>query len=63
MGAFFGSFLGLLSFFYSYKYIPASRSSIIQSLKGLFVLIIQCRLVKESSERLDFIDVLHKIVL
>ncbi|HAQ21769.1 MAG TPA: hypothetical protein DCR40_21445 [Prolixibacteraceae bacterium] len=40
LGAFFGSFLGLLSFFYSYKYIPASRSSIIQSLKGIFVLII-----------------------
>ena len=40
LGAFFGSFVGLLSFFYSYKYIAASRSSIIQSLKGIFVLII-----------------------
>jgi len=40
LGAFFGSFLGLLSFFYSYRYIPASRSSIVQSLKGIFVLII-----------------------
>lgn len=40
LGAFFGSFLGLLSFYYSYKFIPASRSSIVQSLKGIFVLII-----------------------
>ncbi len=40
LGAFFGSFLGLLSLYYSYRYIAASRSSIIQSLKGIFVLII-----------------------
>ena len=40
LGAFFGAFLGLLSFYYSYRYIAASRSSIIQSLKGIFVLII-----------------------
>ena len=40
LGAFFGSFIGLLSFFYSYRYISASRSSIIQSLKGIFVLTI-----------------------
>jgi drug/metabolite transporter (DMT)-like permease len=40
LGAFFGSFLGLLSFYYSYRFIPASRSSIVQSLKGIFVLII-----------------------
>ncbi len=40
LGSFFGSFIGLLSFFYSYRYITASRSSIIQSLKGIFVLII-----------------------
>lgn len=40
LGAFFGSFIGLLSFFYSYRYITASRSSIIQSLKGIFVLTI-----------------------
>ena len=40
LGAFFGAFLGLLSFFYSYSYITASRSSIVQSLKGIFVLII-----------------------
>jgi drug/metabolite transporter (DMT)-like permease len=40
LGAFFGAFLGLLSFYYSYRYIAASRSSIVQSLKGIFVLII-----------------------
>jgi drug/metabolite transporter (DMT)-like permease len=40
LGAFFGAFIGLLSFYYSYRYIAASRSSIIQSLKGIFVLII-----------------------
>ncbi len=40
LGAFFGSFIGILSFYYSYRYIAASRSSIIQSLKGIFVLII-----------------------
>lgn len=40
LGAFFGSFIGLLSFYYSYRYITASRSSIIQSLKGIFVMII-----------------------
>ncbi len=39
-GAFFGSFVGLLSFYYSYRYIPASHSAIVQSLKGIFVLII-----------------------
>ncbi len=40
LGAFFGSFIAFLSFFYSYRYITASRSSIIQSLKGIFVLVI-----------------------
>jgi len=40
LGAFFGSFIGLLSFYYSYRFIAASRSSIIQSLKGIFVLLI-----------------------
>lgn len=40
LGAFFGAFLGLLSFYYSYRYIAASRSSIVQSLKGIFVLVI-----------------------
>jgi drug/metabolite transporter (DMT)-like permease len=36
----FGAFAALLSFFYSYKYIAASRSSVVQSLKGIFVLLI-----------------------
>jgi len=40
IAAFLGAFLGLLSFYYSYRYIAASRSSIIQSLKGIFVLTI-----------------------
>jgi drug/metabolite transporter (DMT)-like permease len=40
LAAFFGAFIGLLSFYYSYRYITASRSSIIQSVKGIFVLII-----------------------
>ena len=40
LAAFFGSFIGLLSFYYSYRYITASRSSIIQSSKGIFTLII-----------------------
>lgn len=40
LASFFGAFAALLSFFYSYRYIPASRSSIVQSLKGIFVLII-----------------------
>lgn len=40
LGAFFGSFLGLLSFYYSYKHIAVTKSSIIQSIKGVFVLII-----------------------
>ena len=40
LGAFFGAFFGLLSFYYSYRYIEASRSSIVQSLKGIFVMII-----------------------
>jgi drug/metabolite transporter (DMT)-like permease len=32
-------FLAILTVYYSYKYIEASRSSIVQSLKGIFVLI------------------------
>jgi len=40
LSAFFGSFIGLLFLYYSYQYIDASRSSIIQSLKGIFVLTI-----------------------
>lgn len=39
LSAFFGSFIGLLCFYNSYRYITASKSSIIQSLKGIFVLI------------------------
>jgi drug/metabolite transporter (DMT)-like permease len=40
LASFFGAFAALLSFFYSYRFIPASRSSIVQSLKGIFVLAI-----------------------
>jgi drug/metabolite transporter (DMT)-like permease len=32
-------FTAILTVYYSYKYIEASRSSVIQSLKGIFVLI------------------------
>lgn len=39
IGATLGPFLGILSVYYSFKYIEASRSSIVQSLKGIFVLI------------------------
>ena len=39
IGALLGPVLGLLSVYYSFKYIEASRSSVIQGLKGLFVLI------------------------
>lgn len=37
-GAFLGPFLGVLMIYYSFKFIEASRSSIIQSLKGIIVL-------------------------
>jgi drug/metabolite transporter (DMT)-like permease len=37
-GAFLGPFLGVLLIYYSFKFIEASRSSIIQSLKGIIVL-------------------------
>lgn len=37
-GAFLGPFLGVLLIYYSFKYIEASRSSIVQSLKGTVVL-------------------------
>ena len=40
LGAFFGALIGILSFYYSYRYIDATRSSIVQSLKGIFVLAI-----------------------
>lgn len=39
LGAILGPFLAILSAYYSLKYIDASRSSIVQSLKGIFVLI------------------------
>lgn len=39
VGAFLGPFLGVLMIYYSFKYIEASRSSIVQSLKGIVVLI------------------------
>ena len=38
IGAVLGPFLALLTVYLSFKYIEASRSSIIQSLKGIFVL-------------------------
>ena len=37
-GAFLGPFLGILMIYYSFKFIEASRSSIVQSLKGIVVL-------------------------
>ena len=39
IGATLGPFLALLSIYYSFKYIEASRSAIVQSLKGIFVLV------------------------
>lgn len=39
VGAVLGPFLAILTVYYSYQYIEASRSSIVQSLKGIFVLI------------------------
>ncbi len=39
IGAVIGPFLAILMLYYSLKHIEASRSSIIQSLKGIFVLI------------------------
>jgi drug/metabolite transporter (DMT)-like permease len=39
IGAVLGPFLAILTVYYSFKYIEASRSSIIQSSKGIFVLI------------------------
>lgn len=38
LGAFFGPFLAVLLVYKSYQHIEASRSSIIQALKGLFVM-------------------------
>ncbi len=39
VGAVLGPFLAILTVYYSYQFIEASRSSIVQSLKGIFVLI------------------------
>lgn len=39
IGALLGPFLAILTVYYSFRYIDASRSSIVQSLKGIFVLI------------------------
>jgi drug/metabolite transporter (DMT)-like permease len=39
VGAVLGPFLAILTVYYSFRYIEASRSSIVQSLKGIFVLI------------------------
>jgi drug/metabolite transporter (DMT)-like permease len=38
IGAVLGPFISILTVYYSFKYIEASRSSIVQSLKGIFVL-------------------------
>lgn len=38
IGAILGPFLSVLTVYYSYRYIDASRSAIVQSLKGIFVL-------------------------
>ncbi len=39
IGSFLGPFMGILAIYYSFKYIEASRSSIVQSTKGIVVLI------------------------
>ncbi len=39
IGAVFGPFMAILLVYYSFHYIEASRSSIVQALKGIFVLI------------------------
>jgi drug/metabolite transporter (DMT)-like permease len=39
IGSFLGPFMGILTIYYSFQYIEASRSSIVQSLKGIVVLI------------------------
>ena len=38
LGSFLGPFMGVLMIYYSFKFIEASRSSIVQSLKGIVVL-------------------------
>ena len=39
IGSFLGPFMGILTIYYSFQYIEASRSSIVQSLKGIVVLV------------------------
>src|SRR5690554_4056561 len=39
IGALLGPFLAILAIYYSFRYFEASRSSVVQSLKGIFVLI------------------------
>lgn len=39
IGSFLGPFMGILAIYYSFQYIEASRSSIVQSTKGIVVLI------------------------
>jgi drug/metabolite transporter (DMT)-like permease len=39
VGAILGPFLAVLTVYYSFNYIAASRSSVVQSLKGIFVLL------------------------
>ena len=39
VGAVLGPFLAILTVYYSYQFIEASRSAIVQSLKGIFVLV------------------------
>lgn len=39
VGAALGPFLAVLTIYYSFSYIAASRSSVVQSLKGIFVLL------------------------
>ncbi len=38
IGAVLGPFLAILTIYYSFRYLEASRSSVVQSLKGIFVL-------------------------
>jgi len=39
VGATLGPFLAILTIYYSFRYLEASRSSVVQSLKGIFVLL------------------------
>ncbi|SHF06327.1 EamA-like transporter family protein [Mariniphaga anaerophila] len=39
IGALLGPFLAVLTVYYSFSFLPASKSSVVQSLKGIFVLV------------------------